>query len=205
NAGLDRVNISYDAFNPTTYKNITNKNFYHEVRKGVEAAVDAGLNPVKLNMVVLKNINDSDIPHAIEFASDVGAILQLIEFESSKEGTRDQIFKKYHHSLNKLETELEKRAQKIVQRNMHRRKKYIVPSENNGKAEVEIVRGMHNSLFCKNCTRLRVTSNGELKPCLLRSDNHINIINPIREGKGDDELITYFQSAIFLKEPYWGV
>jgi cyclic pyranopterin phosphate synthase len=127
----------------------------------------------------------------------------LIEFESSKEGTNDLTFKKYHHSLNTLEAELEGRAQKIIQRKMHRRKKYILPSENNGRAEVEIVRGMHNSLFCKNCTRLRVTSNGELKPCLLRNDNHINIINPIREGKRDDELITYFKSAIFLKEPYW--
>lgn len=202
-AGLNRINVSLDAFNPVTYQRITNKDLYHEVRKGVEAAVEAGLCPVKLNMVVLKEINHKNIPHAIEFASDVGAILQLIEFESSKEEANNLMFRKYHHSLNELENELAERAFKILQRNMHRRRKFILPSETNGKAEVEVVRGMHNSVFCNNCTRLRVTSKGELKPCLLRNDNHINIINPIRGGKSDDELVTIIKSAILLKEPYW--
>ena len=90
NAGLNRVNISYDAFNPTTYKKITNKDYCHEVRKGVVEAVDAGLNPVKLNMVILKDIKHGDIPYTIEF-------------ECSNEGVNDLIFKKYHYSLNKLE------------------------------------------------------------------------------------------------------
>ncbi len=204
-AGLKRVNVSFDAFDPDTFEKITNKNAYYEVKKGVEAAIKAGLAPVKLNMVVLKGINENDIFLGIDFASDAGAILQLIEFESSREEAYNLTFKRYHYNLSRVEASLGKMAFEIRQRQMHRRKKYIIPSESNGKAEVEIVRGMHNSVFCKNCTRLRVTSSGELKPCLLKNDNHIDIINPIREGKSDEELVELFQKAIYLKEPYWRV
>jgi cyclic pyranopterin phosphate synthase len=202
-AGLKRVNVSFDAIDPETFQRITNKKAYYEVKEGVEAAIRAGLKPVKLNMVVLKGINDHDIPLAIECASNFGAILQLIEFESTKEELNDLTFKRYHHSLSMIEKELRNRAFEVRQRNMHRRRKYILPSENNGKAEVEIVRGMHNSVFCNNCTRLRVTSAGELKPCLLKNDNHIDIINPIREGRSDKELVALFERAIHNKEPYW--
>jgi len=197
------VNISFDAIDPITFQKITNKDSYYEVKDGVEAAINAELNPVKLNMVVLKGINDNDIPHAIELASNFGAILQLIEFESNIEEAHNPTFKKYYYNLNRVEKGLAKMALEVRQRNMHCRKKYILPSENNGKAEVEIVRGMHNSVFCNNCTRLRVTSAGELKPCLLRNDNHIDIINPIRQGASDEELVTMFQKAIHIKEPYW--
>ncbi len=202
-AGLKRVNVSFDAINPITFQKITNKDAYYEVKDGVKAAITAKLSPVKLNMVILKGINDNDIPLAIELASNFGAILQLIEFESNLEEAHNPLFKKYYYNLNGVEKGLAKIALEVRQRNMHRRKKYILPSENNGKAEVEIVRGMHNSVFCNNCTRLRVTSGGGLKPCLLRNDNYIDIINPIREGASDEELVTLFQKAIHKKEPYW--
>ncbi|UCE37870.1 MAG: GTP 3',8-cyclase MoaA [Thermoplasmata archaeon] len=202
-AGLNRVNISFDAPEPNTFQRITKSDVFDDVRDGVCAAQNAGLTPVKLNMVVLKGINDHHIPQAIEFASKVGAILQLIEFESSCEGANSSFFKRYHFDLCEMEEELNNRACEVRQRNMQRRKKYILPSENNGTAEVEIVRGMHNSKFCENCTRLRVTSTGELKPCLLINDNHINIIDSIRNGAEDEELMNMFKKAILLKEPYW--
>jgi cyclic pyranopterin phosphate synthase len=202
-AGLSRVNISFDAPEPYTFQRITKRNVFDYVRDGVYAAQNAGLTPVKLNMVVLKGINDHHIPQAIDFASSVGAILQLIEFESSKENSQSMMFRKYHFNLCKVEEELSRKACEIKQRNMHRRKKFIIPSENNGSAEVEIVRGMHNSKFCANCTRLRVTSCGELKPCLMKNDNHINIIDSIRKGADDKELVSLIKEAILLKEPYW--
>ncbi len=202
-AGLNRVNVSFDAPEPSTFQRITKRDVFDDVRDGVYAAQNAGLAPVKLNMVVLKGINDHNIPQAIDFASSVGAILQLIEFESSKENAQSMLFKKYHYDLCKVEEELNQKARYIKQRNMHRRKKFIIPSENNGSTEVEIVRGMHNSKFCANCTRLRVTSCGELKPCLMKNDNHINIIDSIRRGAEDKELVSLIKKAILLKEPYW--
>jgi cyclic pyranopterin phosphate synthase len=202
-AGLDRVNISFDGISPGTFKTITNKDIFHRVRDGISAAVRTGLSPVKLNMVILKGINENEIPHAIEFSSNFGAILQLIEFEGSKEEADNPHFNRHFSDLKSVEEGLEDRAIEIRERRMHRRKKYIIPSEFNGKAEVEIVRAMHNSHFCGNCTRLRVTSTGDLKPCLLRDDNHINILDPIRNGATDEDIISIFKQAILLKEPYW--
>lgn len=204
-AGLKRVNISLDAHDTETFRRITGTGFYHDVKLGVEAAFKAGLSPVKLNMVVLKGINDGLISAGMEFASDTGAILQLIEFESSMEGTESNLFKTYHCRLAGLEDRLKRDATQIYERAMHRRRKYIVPTEDNGGVEVEIVRGMHNSEFCSNCTRLRVTSSGKLKPCLLRGDNYIDIAQPMKNGAGDDELLELFRKAIRLKEPYWRV
>jgi cyclic pyranopterin phosphate synthase len=203
-AGLDRVNVSFDGIDPMAFKMITNKDIYHDVKQGISQAVKIGLSPVKLNMVILKGINENDIPGAIEYSSNVGAILQLIEFEGSREDANDIHFKKHFTDLKSVEDMLEDTAIEIRERRMHRRKKYIVPSEFNGKAEVEIVRAMHNSHFCENCTRLRVTSTGDLKPCLLRNDNHINILNPIRNGAKDEDILSLFKQAILIKEPYWG-
>jgi cyclic pyranopterin phosphate synthase len=202
-AGLDRVNISFDGLNSMTFQRITNKDAYNKVKQGVSAAVNSGLSPVKLNMVILKGINEEDIPQAIEFSSNVGAILQIIEFEGPREQADDLLFQKYYMNLKSVEKTLEDQAIEIRERQMHCRKKYIVPSEYNGKAEVEIVRAMHNSQFCGNCTRLRVTSSGELKPCLLKNSNLVNIIGPIRNGASDDELMGLMKMAILNKEPYW--
>jgi cyclic pyranopterin phosphate synthase len=79
-AGLGRINISLATLNPQTYSKLTKGNL-DKVLTGVEAAVKAGFNPVKLNMVILKNINEHDIPNMITYAEKTGTILQLIELD----------------------------------------------------------------------------------------------------------------------------
>jgi cyclic pyranopterin phosphate synthase len=76
---------------------------------------------------------------------------------------------------------------------MHHRKKYCVDG-----AEVEVVRPRHNTEFCAFCNRLRVTSDGKLKPCLLRSDNLIDI-----RGKRGAELEALFREAVRIREPFF--
>jgi cyclic pyranopterin phosphate synthase len=69
--------------------------------------------------------------------------------------------------------------------------------------EVEVVKPMHNSLFCANCTRIRITSDGFIKPCLMRSDNHVDILTPIRSKASDEELVKLFVKAVSLREPFF--
>jgi cyclic pyranopterin phosphate synthase len=76
---------------------------------------------------------------------------------------------------------------------MQHRKKYCLEG-----AEVEVVRPLHNTEFCAFCNRLRVTSDGKLKPCLLRSDNHLDIY-----GKTGAELEQLFLEAVKKREPYF--
>ena len=199
NAGLTRVNVSFDTLNPETYKRITKRDYMGLAKKGIEKAVKAGLNPVKVNMVVMKGINDSEIWHMFQFCKDTGAILQLIELLKTENCQESEFFDEYHYDMSELEDELTKISNRVkTRRFMQDRKKYFV----NG-GEIEIVRPMDNTEFCKNCTRLRITPDGKIKPCLLRNDNLLDLIEPMRMGFSDEKLKKVFLKAIGNREPYF--
>lgn len=200
-AGLDRVNVSLHSLRPEVYKRITGVDMLDTVLEGIDEAVKY-LSPVKLNMTVMKGLNDGEIWDMIEFAAKTGVILQLIELEAPKEMTQTNFFRKYFFPLKPVEQKLEEMAIETKERRMHRRKKYFIPTDH-GIAEVEVVRSMHNTMFCANCTRLRVTSNGKFKTCLLRKNDLIDFATALRNGASDEELIEIFKKAIRLREPYW--
>jgi cyclic pyranopterin phosphate synthase len=186
-AGLRRVNVSLDSLNPETYKKITGIDRLSDVLEGISAAVDAGLTPVKLNMVVLEGINDREVDDFLAYVrGNRNLVLQLIELMHFNDCN-------YHGDLHVLEDALASRSKQIITRRMHHRKKYCLDG-----AEVEVVRPLHNTEFCAFCNRLRVTSDGKLKPCLLRTDNHIDI----RAKKGA-ELEALFRKAVALREPFY--
>jgi len=196
-AGLDRVNVSLDVIDPETFEKITSEDSVEKVKRGIKRANQVGLYPVKINMLLMKGLNDRSVEDMIEFASKTGSILQVIEMTSSREGISDDIYQRYHLSLDKLASDLEKRAVRTKTRRMHARKKYFL---NDPEVEVELVRTMHNSTFCQNCTRLRVTSKAELKPCLLRTDNHVSARKILKNGGNVKDK---FIEAIERREPYW--
>lgn len=186
-AGLRRVNVSLDSLNPDTYKKITGINRLSDVLAGIDAALDAGLTPIKLNMVVLEGVNENEIEDFLSFVRcNRNLVLQLIELMHFNDCT-------YHGDLNGLEDSLASRSKQIITRRMHHRKKYCLDG-----AEVEVVRPLHNTEFCAFCNRLRVTSDGKLKPCLLRIDNHVDI-----RGKKGAELEALFHKAVSLREPFF--
>jgi cyclic pyranopterin phosphate synthase len=186
-AGLRRVNVSLDSLDSETYKKITGIDRLADVLDGITAAVDAGLTPVKLNMVVLEGINDTEIDDFLAYVrGNRNLVLQLIELMHFNDCN-------YHGDLHGLEDSLASRSKQIITRRMHHRKKYCLDG-----AEVEVVRPLHNTEFCAFCNRLRVTSDGKLKPCLLRTDNHIDI----RAKKGA-ELEDLFRKAVALREPFY--
>jgi cyclic pyranopterin phosphate synthase len=186
-AGLRRVNVSLDSLNPETYKKITGIDRLSDVLAGIDAALGAGLTPVKLNMVVLEGVNDNEIDDFLAYVrGNRNLVLQLIELMHFNDCT-------YHGDLHGLEDSLASRSKQIITRRMHHRKKYCLDG-----AEVEVVRPRHNTEFCAFCNRLRVTSDGKLKPCLLRTDNHIDI-----RGKKGGELEALFQKAVSLREPFY--
>jgi cyclic pyranopterin phosphate synthase len=200
-AGLDRVNISLDTLDREKYKAITGFDVLPQVLEGIDKAVKL-FHPVKLNMVVMKGLNDGEIWDMINYAAQKNAILQLIEIEVPREMEDSWFFKKYFYPLKPLEEKFGEIAVDVKERRMHRRKKYFIPTDY-GIAEVEVVRSMHNTIFCANCTRIRLTSTGHLKTCLLRRDDLVDILTPIRNNASDEELIEIFKRAILMREPYW--
>ena len=198
-AGLTRVNVSFDTLNPKTYQFITKRDYMKRAMDGIKEAVRAGLNPVKVNMVVMKGVNESEIWDMFNFCKETGAILQLIELLKTDNSQESRFFDEYHYDMGELEHELNKLSSHVKTRKfMQDRKKYFIEG-----GEIEIVRPMDNTEFCKNCTRLRITPDGKIKPCLLRNDNLVDIIEPMRCGYNDEELKKVFLKAIENREPYF--
>ena len=200
-AGLDRVNISLDSLNPEKYQNITGKDYLNDVKKGIKKAIQSDLYPIKLNSLILKGKNDDEIWDLIEYSAHHDVILQLIELETDKEGTSEKWFKKHYYDLKPLEKDLMKKAENTKERRMHRRKKYYF-NYKGGEVEGEVVRPMHNTRFCSGCTRLRMTSDGQLKTCLL-TNNQIDLVGPMRNGASDEKIKQIFKEAVKQREPYW--
>ena len=196
-AGLRRVNISLHSLRGAIFNRLTGCNSLPRVERGVEAAVESGLKPIKINMVVFKGLNVDEIPEMIEFSKEVGAVLQLIEFQPIQLGARD--WDQFHCDLRPVEGMLESRSVEVHERALHRRRRYHLE----GGGVVEVVRPMHNSRFCRFCTRLRVTSDGRLKPCLMRDDNLVEAVSLIRRGAPREALVDAFREAAALREPYW--
>jgi GTP 3',8-cyclase len=193
--GLKRVNISLPSLNPETYHNLTGGKL-ETALEGVKAAKKAGFCPVKLNMVVLKDINVGDVPDLIEYAGQMGIVLQLIELDPVNVG--DKYYSEHHRSLDEQENMLREKAVRIEKRPfMHNRLIYHLPN-----ATVEVVKPIENSDFCMHCTRMRITSDGKLKPCLMRNNNLTDILTPMRQGANDQQLKQLFIKANMLREPY---
>ncbi|MDF2955018.1 MAG: GTP 3' 8-cyclase [Candidatus Alkanophagales archaeon MCA70_species_2] len=192
-AGLRRVNISLDTLNEEKYDFITGtKGNLQKVLDGVVAAVEAGLTPVKLNMVLLRGVNDDEVPKMMEFVRECsrdGVVkLQLIELMDFKGD-----LKEFAVDFSDVEHRLRAVASAAITRKLHRRRIYVVDG-----VEVEVVRPMDNTEFCKNCTRLRVTSDGRLKPCLLRNDNLVRI-----NSTDEEEIKAKLKLAASRRAPFY--
>lgn len=186
-AGLNRVNISLDTLDPERYEQIAGKPMLGEALAGIDAALKAGLTPVKLNMVVLSGINEDEIDTFIDFVrTNPNLVLQLIELMDFRDCD-------HHGDVKGIEDRIAAMADRVETRRMHHRKKYFVRG-----AEVEIVRPLHNTEFCAYCNRLRLTSDGRLKPCLLRSDNLVDV-----RGLHGAALEDAFREAVKRRSPYF--
>ncbi|MEA2074395.1 MAG: GTP 3',8-cyclase MoaA [Euryarchaeota archaeon] len=196
-AGLDRANVSLDSLKEERYDSITRtKNNLPRVIEGIYSAIDAGLTPIKLNMVLLKGINDDEIGDMMRFVrecnkrGDGGAvILQPIELIPAFNPPMQQ----YKADFGKIEDELKSKASKIKTRRLQRRKKYFVDG-----VEVEVVHPIDNTEFCANCSRLRITSDGQLKACLLRDDNLVPV-----ESAGEEHILNQLKLAMKYREPFF--
>jgi len=187
-SGLERVNVSMDSLDPESFREITEGNFYR-VLEGVDAALNAGLDPVKLNFV-LADRTVEHLPRMVEHVVEKNSMrLQIIEYMPELVGGEER-----RVNLDDVREYLTERADEIVQREMHNRKRYIV-----GDSYVEIVDPVGNPEFCSNCHRLRVTHEGKLKGCLNRNDNLVSTI-----GSSEEELHEAFERVVEERVPYYG-
>ena len=197
-AGLDRVNVSLDTLNRETFEFITKKDYLEDAKRGIIKAVEVGLYPVKINMVIMKDINQHEIDDMFEFCKEHGIVLQLIELIESESCDDDKFSEDYHYNLDDIESELADIADEVHERKfMQGRRKYYIDG-----GEIEVVKPVDNAKFCAKCSRLRITPDGKIKPCLLRNDNLVELISHVRNGESEEELEKIFINGINNREPF---
>lgn len=197
-AGLGRVNVSLPTLNSKIYNEVMGGKL-KDALEGIKSAVEAGFKPVKLNMLLLKNINENEIENMIQFSTQTGTILQIIELEPIN--LNKGYYELHHFGLDVIEKKLEKLAMKTkVRKYMQNRRVYTLL-----KTKVELIRPIENTQFCANCTRIRITSDGKIKPCLMRVDNLVDVLSPMRSGVDDKQIKEIFLEAIKRREPYYKI
>lgn len=186
-AGLKRVNISLDSLSKEKFKYITRGGDIDKVFSAIDKCINIGLAPIKINTVLMKGINDDEIKSFIELTRELPISIRFIELMPIGEAVKlnssmissDEIIKSYPE-LNQVEDN-----EKGVAR-MYKLK--------DAKGTVGFISPL-SCKFCSNCNRLRLTSNGSIKPC-LHSEEEINIKNYI---DNDYKLITKLRNTIFNK------
>jgi len=194
-AGVERVNVSQDALDPEAFAEITKTGAYEQVLEGVKAAVDAGLAPVKLNMVVFEH-TAGYVPEMVEHvAQEDGLQLQLIEYMPELVGKPEWAI-----DIERVHGWLADQADRVERREMHDRRRYYVGGDSEDEqGMVEIVDPVENPDFCANCGRVRVTHDGRLTGCLNRTDDFRSM-----GGLTKPEIRAAFRETVGERVPYYG-
>jgi cyclic pyranopterin phosphate synthase len=203
-AGLNRVTVSMDAVDPETFARITRvPRSYERVLAGVRAAQAAGLGPVKVNCVLLRGFNDSQIESFAEFSRREGVIVRFIEFMPLEEGRTwkpdtvvpmDEILARLNGWRPSCSTpagvvELPAHAASETAR------RYTFAD---GVGEIGIIAPVSRP-FCGHCSRVRITSDGALRTCLFSQSDH-DLYGQMRRGVDDAELAAWVRQTIQHKE-----
>ncbi|MFC6718844.1 GTP 3',8-cyclase MoaA [Natrialbaceae archaeon GCM10025810] len=193
-AGLERVNVSQDALDREAFAAVTQSGAYDRVLEGVDAALEAGLDPVKLNMVVFEK-TAGYVPGMVEHvAENDGLQLQLIEYMPELTGKPEWAI-----DIQRVHDWLAERADEIQHREMHDRKRYWIGGPKGEGGMVEIVDPVENPTFCANCHRVRVTHEGYLKGCLNRNDDLKSMGEMTKP-----EIREAFREVVANRVPYYG-
>jgi cyclic pyranopterin phosphate synthase len=197
---LNRVNVSLGSLKPKVYKVIYGSDSLEIVLKGLQRAKDVGLNPIKLNFVLMKGMNDDELDSMIEFCGKKGYILQLIELHevSDAVGGNGDFYNQYHMDLKPIIKELESKAtKKTIRGSMQNRSVFVLP---NG-ATVETIIPSHE--FCMGCSKLRLACDGNLFGCLYRSDLGKSLKEALRDHHSISKYEQIVKQVVDSREPYY--
>ncbi len=193
-AGLDRVNVSLDSLNAKRYSQLTRGGDLGSVFKGLEAAGQAGLKPIKINMVPIRGINDDEIASFARLTIDTEYQVRFIEcmpsanidfWSPDKYMTTDEI----KTIIGPLGALMPVRIRKNGPSKYFRFK--------GSKGVIGFISALTHH-FCNDCNRLRLTADGKLRPCLF-SETEIDLKSAIRRGASDDEVERLLRLSIALK------
>ena len=193
-AGIKRINVSIDSLDRAKFKRITRFDYFTRVWEGIEKARDMGFHPIKLNVVMMKGINDNEVLDFGRLASEQPYHLRFIECMPVGLQANSLAFIPNSDIEKTLVNEFGPLIPVSSGQNDGPATRYRFDG---GKGEIGFISPISHS-FCQDCNRLRLTANGLLLPCLL-SDRELDIKDPLRRGCLDEELIEIFLEAVKSK------
>lgn len=196
-AGVRRVNISLDSLDPATFARITGSGDVHAVIDGIAAARDAGLAPIRLNMVVMRGVNDGEIERMVWFARERKAELRFIETMPVGHSGVDSmaLYFPAHEILARIERAFGRPLVPTPALDGAGPARYFqLPPE---EVRIGVISAMSQH-FCADCNRVRLTASGDLVLC-LGERNRVSLRDGLRQGWSDDALKAFVHQAIARK------
>jgi GTP 3',8-cyclase len=201
-AGLDRINVSLDTLSPETFVALARRDRLGDVLKGLVAAAEAGLAPVKVNTVLMRGVNDHEAADLLRFCLGNGYELRFIEQMplDAQHGWRRAEMVTADEILATLQTHFSLFPADPDERGSAPAETFLVDG---GPQTVGII-GSVTRPFCGSCDRVRLTADGQLRNCLFaRTESDLR--TPLRAGAGDDELVDRWYRCLAAKLPGHGI
>jgi cyclic pyranopterin phosphate synthase len=201
-AGLDRINVSLDTLRPEVFRKLTRRDRLSDVLSGLAAAASAGLTPVKVNTVLMRDLNDDEAPDLLRYCLEHGYELRFIEqmpldaqhgWKRTEMITAGEIFDSLSRAFSLSEDSERERG--------------AAPAEtflvDGGPARVGVIASVTRP-FCGACDRVRLTADGQIRNCLFaRSESDLRDL--LRSGASDADIAARWRAAVASKLPGHGI
>jgi cyclic pyranopterin phosphate synthase len=197
-AGLDRVNISVDSLEANNYKQVTGRDVLSRVVEGIHEALEVGLQPVRINAVILRGVNHSQIPALAKMSIDLPVTVRFIEYCPTSKGTPlADDYMPYSEIRSVIERALGPLSDATIR-------------PGNGPALYFKIKGAAGAIgfiagrsttFCRSCNRVRLSSDGKIRPCLYSDYTH-DIGQIMRNGASDEHIRNVLAMAIRSKHAF---
>jgi len=195
-AGLRRISFSMDSLDRENFKKITGRDGLEAVLGSIRLARELGMEPVKVNAVIIRGINDHEIEALAEFAQKQGLVMRFIEFmplDSARAWLKELVMP----------------GREILERLRRAHALQPMPARNasetatrwqfaDGRGEIGLISPVSEP-FCGHCNRLRLTMDGKIRTCLFSVTEH-DLRSRLRGSEGDGEIADYFKSVVLQKE-----
>jgi cyclic pyranopterin phosphate synthase len=199
-AGLKRINVSLDTLQRERFVALTKRDELDRVLNGIAAARDAGLDPVKVNAVVMRGINDDEVVELARFGRENNVGVRFIEFmplDAQGEWSNDKVVPA-HEIIERIDAVFP--LERVAPDHVEPAERYLF---RDGVGDVGVIASVSEP-FCDNCDRVRVTAEGQFRTCLFALEE-TDLRAVLREGQGldepdvDDRLATAIEGAVATK------
>jgi cyclic pyranopterin phosphate synthase len=196
-AGLSRITVSMDAVDAGTFARITRvPDSFEKVQRGIHAAQEAGLGPVKVNCVVLRGFNDDQIVPFAKFSREYGVIVRFIEFmplEEDRLWTPEKVV-----PFSEVVARLEQFRPLVKLPANSSGETAVRYTFDDGLGEIGVIAPVSRA-FCGQCSRIRLTSDGKIRTCLFSQFDH-DLYGVMLRGGADEELAAFIEKTVSQKE-----